>query len=391
MAEPDHTGRDRFMFDQQLVNNMFFLFRNADLHTVSFSTFAERHSAYWFNAGLNEVYNVGKIGSETAEEVMTPALEWIRRNADRKDYFMHIHMWDAHFPYNAPMEYGNPFENDPLPEWLTEEVVERNKSHIGPHSAYELNMFNDEEKKDRFPRTPGNVLDVQNARRVIDGYDTDLRYIDDQVARLVALLKEMGIYEDTAIVISADHGENLGELGIYSEHATADQCTTNIPLIVKWPGMKTGMDHGLHYNIDLTRTFADLLGQKPIPYGDGDSFIKTLETGEDTGREHLIVSQCAHVCQRSVRFDKYLYIRTYHDGYHLFNREMLFDLEADPHEQNDIAAEYPEICAKAARKLLDWEQDMLLTSTETENGSAGTAEAGSVAENGVSLIWKTTG
>jgi len=189
--------------------------------------------------------------------------------------FMHIHMWDAHFPYNAPMEYGNPFENDPLPEWLTEEVVERNKSHIGPHSAYELNMFNDEEKKDRFPRTPGNVLDVQNARRVIDGYDTDLRYIDDQVARLVALLKEMGIYEDTAIVISADHGENLGELGIYSEHATADQCTTNIPLIVKWPGMKTGMDHGLHYNIDLTRTFADLLGQKPIPYGDGDSFIKT--------------------------------------------------------------------------------------------------------------------
>lgn len=44
--------------------------------------------------------------------------------------------------------------------------------------------------------------------------------------------------EDTAILISADHGESLGELGIYSEHGTADEATCRIPMIVRWPGAR---------------------------------------------------------------------------------------------------------------------------------------------------------
>ena len=138
-------------------------------------------------------------------------------------------------------------------------------------------------------------------------------------------------------------------------------------MIIKWPGMKQGVDQGLHYNIDLTRTFADLLGQEPIPDGDGQSFIETLRTGADTGRNHLIVSQCAHVCQRSVRFDDYIYIRTYHDGYHLFPREMLFNIKEDVHEQENLADQEPQLCDRAARLLLDWEEDMMLSSpSETD-------------------------
>ena len=49
------------------------------------------------------------------------------------------------------------------------------------------------------------------------------------------------------------------------------------------------------------------------------------------------MSQCAHVCQRSVRFDDWLYMRSYHDGYHLFPQEMLFHLATDPHEQRNVA------------------------------------------------------
>jgi choline-sulfatase len=73
------------------------------------------------------------------------------------------------------------------------------------------------------------------------------------------------------------------------------------------------------------------------------------------------LSQCAHVCQRSVRFDDYIYIRTYHDGYHLFEREMLFNIREDFHEQKNIAAERPDLCAKACRYLVDWQHDMLMT------------------------------
>jgi hypothetical protein len=106
---------------------------------------------------------------------------------------------------------------------------------------------------------------------------------------------------------------------------------------------------------------ADLLDVEPIPEGDGESFISVLTDGENCGRPHLVVSQCAHVCQRSVRFEKYLYIRTYHDGYHLFPTEMLFDIEEDPHELRNLAHNRPDLCDKAARLLLNWEQDTMLS------------------------------
>ena len=56
-----------------------------------------------------------------------------------------------------------------------------------------------------------------------------------------------------------------------------------------------------------------------------------------------------------------MYIRTYHDGWHLFNDEMLFDVAGDPHEQNDLAAEKPDICARAGKLLGDWHKQMMDT------------------------------
>lgn len=68
------------------------------------------------------------------------------------------------------------------------------------------------------------------------------------------------------------------------------------------------------------------------------------------------------MCQRSARFDHYVYIRTVHGGYHLLPDEMLFDLEADPHEQHNLAQERPDLCAKGAKLILDWNDAMMKTS-----------------------------
>ena len=67
-----------------------------------------------------------------------------------------------------------------------------------------------------------------------------------------------------------------------------------------------------------------------------------------------MISQCAHVCQRGVRWGDWLYMRTYHDGYHLFPDEMLFNVRADPHEQHDLAATRPDLCGEGARLLEAW-------------------------------------
>ena len=100
--------------------------------------------------------------------------------------------------------------------------------------------------------------------------------------------------DDTAILISADHGENLGELGIYSEHGTADQGTCRIPMIIRWPnGLKGTVDEGLHYHLDLAPTLASLLGAPKIESWDGQSYSDSIINGRSAGREYLVLSQCA--------------------------------------------------------------------------------------------------
>ena len=62
-----------------------------------------------------------------------------------------------------------------------------------------------------------------------------------------------------------------------------------------------------------------------------------------------------------MRFGDYMYIRTYHDGYHLTPGEELFNVKEDPHEIHDLAAEKPELCWRAAWYLEHWVADNMLS------------------------------
>ncbi len=202
---------------------------------------------------------------------------------------------------------------------------------------------------------------MQGLRRVIDGYDTGIAYADAQLGRVFALLRAQGIYDEVNIIVTSDHGENLGELGLYSEHATADHPTCHIPMIVKWQGAQRGaVDRALHYSLDLCPTVAELLQVEKCDRWDGVSYAPSLMGESSAGRPYLVLSQMAHVCQRSVRFGDWLYMRTYHDGFHLFPKEMLYNLAEDPHEQHDLAADMPEICDHAVRLYLQWHDEAML-------------------------------
>ena len=99
----------------------------------------------------------------------------------------------------------------------------------------------------------------------------------------------------------------------------------------------------------------ELLGGKACPIWDGESYATAITDGDpDAGREGVVFSQCVHVCQRSVRWEKWLYIRTYHDGFHLFPQEMVFNLEIDPYEENNLARSQPEICREGNWRLARW-------------------------------------
>ncbi len=357
------TGKDRGFTDQADEWNLHNIFRRAGMYTASVSTFAERHSAWWFNAGFMECINVGGRGGESGEKVLPEALHWLERNKDRENWFLHVHFWDPHTPYRAPESFGDPFADVPLPDpWIDEEVLQTHLRHTGPHCINEIGMYTDRIAPG-YPRMPGSAKDLAGVKRVFDGYDTGILYCDSLVGQIFDLLKAQGVWEDTAVIVTSDHGEDIGELGVYAEHGAADDITCHIPFILKWPGARSGAsDSGFHYSIDLLPTLCDLMGVEKCPDWDGSSYADSVRGDADTGRECLILSQMAHVCQRSARFDRWLYVRTYHDGYHLFDREMLFDVENDPHEQFDVKKRYPDVVSRGAKYILDWYDDQMLSS-----------------------------
>lgn len=336
-----------------------------DMNTALISPFAQRHSTFNFYAGFNEIINTGRYGNESAEEVTPVALDWIQRKGREENWFLYVNYWDPHTPLRVPDEFGNPFENDPLPDWFSEDVIARHRQQVGSHSAQELtidfaNSTYTNETNPNYPRQLGEIKDMRDLRTLIDNYDCGIRYMDEHVGRLFAALEEQGVMEDVVIIISADHGENNGQLGIYAEHATADQGTCRLPMIIRWPGMRQGIvNDGLHYHLDLLPTLAEMLDLPPMTGWDGESYAAALKEGADAGRPYLVLSQCAHVVQRSVRFGNWMYIRTYHDGFHLFDKEMLFDLAADPHEQRNVAAEHESVCMRAVYYLNEWHDEMM--------------------------------
>lgn len=387
-AEPKIEGRSREFADLMGVYSLPFQLQRAGFHTAMISPFPQRHGAHWFTAGFSELHNTGGYGMESAERVTPVVTQWLNQHASEDNWYLHLNYWDVHTPYRTPLSYGEPFADAPLPAWLDDPaLIKRHNAMTGPRTSLDVNMRT--HKQDPlYPRHPPAITDQASMRRMIDGYDTAIRYVDDQLKLIVDQLKQAGVYEDTAIIISSDHGENLGELGIYGEHATADDATCRLPLIIKWPGKERAMkiapfqeapgtpplprlsrdvagsalpggrvDDVLRYHLDLAPTLMELMGQ-PIPdRWSGQSFAKTLigvPTDSTADRRELILSQCAHVCQRSVRFEHWLYIRTYHDGLYLFPQEMLFDLAADPHEQNDVASVHPDMLREGAWRLAQW-------------------------------------
>jgi hypothetical protein len=92
---------------------------------------------------------------------------------------------------------------------------------------------------------------------------------------------------------------------------------------------------------------------------DGRSFADAFRAGRAQGRDHLVLTTGAWTCQRAVRFEDHLCIRTAHDGYHDFQDVMLFDLADDPHEQRDLAAAEPARVRHALTLLDRWQAEVV--------------------------------
>lgn len=211
-------GMERGFRTEFAMNTLASVLRQRGYHTASISPFPNRHTACQIWYGFGETHDTGGFGVDNADQVYPYAKRWLEANGQGDNWFLHVNFWDPHSPYDHPEAFGNPFTDAPIEDWITQELIDRQNESFGPHSATEAPGITDELPPE-WRMGVGRIRTVADARQHLDGYDTGIRYADYFVGRVIDDLIELGIYEDTAIIVSADHGENQGELNVWGDHA----------------------------------------------------------------------------------------------------------------------------------------------------------------------------
>ncbi|WP_411967623.1 sulfatase [Haloferax sp. YSSS75] len=167
---------------------------------------------------------------------------------DADQFFAFINLMDAHLPYHPPEEYAERF----APGVDSSAVCQNSKEYNA--GAYEID---DEE-----------WADIRGL------YDAEIAHIDDQLTRLFDHLKETDQWDDTMVVVCADHGELHGEHGLYGHEFGLYDPLINVPLMVKHPALDTGRRDDQVELVDLYHTVLNSLGvEGGDPASPGDDAV----------------------------------------------------------------------------------------------------------------------
>ncbi len=331
------------------------VFQDEGWNTVSFSGFAQRHVAWWYVAGFTE-HHGSKLpgGSEHAHQVNDLVLEWLREHGREDNWFLHAHYWDVHTPYEAPDELVELMAEQPLPDFPDEETVRGHyESMYGSRTAHD---WWGPTWKSRCKNMPDELSDLSRFGQALNGLDAAVLYADRAVGQILDLLGQLGVEEETVVILSSDHGEAIGELGMYFEHGNATEGVTHLPLIVRWPGVTDGglRSDAFVYQLDLCPTLTEMLSMPTPERWDGRSFAAALRGERFEGRPYLVCGCGIYSFQRAVRIPEWRMIRTIHSGCYPYEPLYLFNMTEDPNQVHNVADEEPGVVAEMDHLLSEW-------------------------------------
>ena len=241
-----------------------------------------------------------------------------------------------HDPYNTRQKYWDMYDHDAIDLPRTPAMA---RDALDPHSQ---RLF-DGIAADEFDTTEN---DIRNARHAYYG---NVTYFDEQVGRIVAALEDSGLAENTVVIVTSDHGDMLGERGLWAKMSWLED-SARVPLIVKGPDIPAGKRIGNNVShVDLLPTLTALAsgsGAGPEPeyadWLDGRSLMHLI-AGDDAGdRDEAVgeyMGECAAAPLIMIRRGNLKFIYTETDP------PLLFDIDADPDERENLA-ENPAYAAK---------------------------------------------
>jgi tetratricopeptide (TPR) repeat protein len=192
---------------------------------------------------------------------------------------------------------------------------------------------------------------VESVQRVADPYDNEVAFTDAQLGTLFERLRAAGQLDSTLVVVTADHGEALGEHGEATHGLFAYEATLRIPLIIAGPSIRAAVSDAETAQADIPATVLDLLGLKPPSRVDGRSLVPALRGETLPDRAIYFEALDAYLTRNwapltGVIANGWKYID-------LPDAE-LYDLAADPAEAHNKVRDEPERAGMLARRLSDW-------------------------------------
>jgi arylsulfatase len=209
---------------------------------------------------LNRPSELLRKGSQTTDK----ALKWIGAHL-KDDFFVFLHYMDIHGPYEPPFWYRRRYNNDAF--WrktpIRLDAIETMSIYDAGGDYYKPSIPQYQLLKKKVNDKGEMVSYENNADYYISQYDSNIRYVDRQIERIVTFLKNKGIYEDTLIVLFSDHGEAFGENGIYFFHGlTVSMEQIHVPLIIKMPGKRRCIFREPVSLLDIMPTILNFYGMK---------------------------------------------------------------------------------------------------------------------------------
>ncbi|MFT4067805.1 sulfatase-like hydrolase/transferase [Paraburkholderia sp.] len=297
--------------------------------------------------GRSPLYD--KIGPGTSDynrfdmRVADTACDWLREHAgDVEPWVLFVGLVAPHFPLVVPREFldlYDPRELDlpmlhPSTGYVRHPWVERQARHMDHDAA----IGSDERR-----------------RLAVACYYALVSFLDAQVGKVLAALRESGLDDSTTVIYSSDHGDNLGKRGMWNKCLMYRE-STGVPMLVSGPGIPAGKVSETPVSlVDIQNTLLERTGcDESLIEGPGESLARLA--CENDARERLAFSEYHAVGSESAAY----MLADGHYKYHhyLGMKPELFDVRNDPEELHDLAplADYAEVLAgfeKRLRALVD--------------------------------------
>ncbi|TCP63742.1 sulfatase [Baia soyae] len=283
----------------------------------------------------------------SAKEINQSAIPWLKKHAQDPDFFLFLHYWDPHYPYQPEGEFADwSSEQSPVRAQANEPSL---KACLREPLWSFISKYNQDQK---------SIAQIQK------DYDGTVKQVDHYIGELVEEIKQLGIYEDTMIILTSDHGESLGEHNIFFDHHGLYESTLHVPLMITCPQKLPSQKRvsRLVQHADIVPTIMDL-AEIPIPKEmgpiDGTSLLDFSLANKQNHRPFVVSCEANWQCKRSIRNQQWKLIQSLERDVYGNPKFELYNIKQDPHEKKNVISEHPQVARHLQHQMKKWVAQML--------------------------------